>query len=274
MVRLSANLSWLFKDAPFLARAPRAAACKFSACEFLFDQYAVEPAALNDALQAAALDPVLLNAPPGTGGAESALSDWAAGERGTGGLPDRESDFCASVETALRYATAIGCPSIHAMAGTTPEAERREREATFARRLRWASDAAAAVGVRVCIEPLNARDAPGYLLSDTAAALRVLDEVERENCSLQLDLYHLQVSEGDLSTRIAELLPRVGHVQVANPPGRHEPGCGEVHFPPLFELLDRLGYAGWVGCEYVPSTQATEESLHWAREYGVRPPPP
>ena len=175
------------------------------------------------------------------------------------------------MQKGLRFAKAIDCPTIHVMAGVAVE-DQSVCEARFAQRLRWASEAAAAEGVQVCIEPLNARDAPGYLLPDTSTALRVLEAVDQPNCKLQLDLYHLQVSEGDLSHRISALLPAVAHVQIANPPGRHEPGAGEVDFRPLLAQLDREGYGGYVGCEYVPSTATTEESLHWAREYGVKPP--
>jgi hydroxypyruvate isomerase len=258
-LRLAANLSWLFKEVPFLQRFGRASACGFTGCEFLFDQYDHEPERVREAIKSNGLTPALLNCPPG---------HWAAGERGTGGLPDREVDFKHSIERGLQYAKTIGCPKIHAMAGLVV-GDRSACEARFVERLQWASAAAASEGIEVCIEPLNGRDVPNYLLPDTTSALRVLEAVGHDNCKLQLDLYHLQVSEGDLSTRVEEVWPSIGHIQIANPPGRHEPGAGEVDFRPLFSLLDRLGYSGWVGCEYVPSTATTEESLHWAREFGI-----
>lgn len=263
MVRLSANLSWLFKEVPFPQRFARAAACSFRGVEILFDQYEHTPEECAALCASSGVQPVLLNCPSG---------DWAAGERGFGGLPGREQQFQDSFRTGLAYAEAMGCTRVHCMAGM---ATAGGSEATFAERLRWASEAAAEVGVQVCIEPLNAVDVPGYLLPDTAAALRVLDAAGHPNAYLQLDLYHLAVTEGgeggaaSLSRRVSELLPRTAHVQLANPPGRNEPGVGAVDFAPLLAQLDEEGYDGWVGCEYVPSTPTTEGSLRWARDFGI-----
>jgi hydroxypyruvate isomerase len=259
MVRLSANLSWLFKEVPFAQRFQRAAACNFKACEFLFDQYEHTNAAVAEMCATSGLTPVLLNAPAG---------DWASGERGFGGLPDREDEFRRSVHTALECASAISCPTIHVMAGMATGGQ-DEGEATFARRLRWASEEAQSAGVRVCIEPLNAKDAPGYLLPDTAAALRVLDAADHPNCHLQLDLYHFYLTESKnlegrvfppipdptprasegpaaLRPRLRELLPRTAHVQLANPLGRHEPVRRPAHFwdSAGSELARRLFWVG------------------------------
>lgn len=261
MVKLAANLSFLFKELPFLRRFQAAASSGFRAVEFMFPGdggYEHTAAEVRAELQASKLDQALFNAPAG---------DWEAGERGVGGLPGRDRDWEESVATALELADGLGCRRVHVMAGLKQHGACEE---TFARRLRWASDVAQRGGVRLCLEPLNARDFPGYLLPDTATALRVLEKVGRpETCRLQLDLYHLQVSEGDLSENIRRLLPHVEHVQLANPPGRNEPGAGEVHFPPLLRLLDELGYDGFVGCEYRPSTSSTLASFSWAREYGI-----
>ena len=264
-VRLSANLSWLFKDVPFAQRFQRAAACGFRGVEFLFDQYEHKAEEVHDLLHEHDLESVLLNCPPG---------DWAAGDRGTGCLLGRGDEYRESVVKGIKYAMEIECPTIHVMAGVTAEEDRGACEERFIDRLRWACDAARGEGLDVCIEPLNARDVPGYLLPDTHTALRILDAVDKPNAKLQLDLYHLAVTEGDLSERITDLLDEdiIGHVQLANPPGRHEPGVGDVDFPPLLAQLDEGGYEGWVGCEYVPSTATTEESLKWAREFGITPP--
>mmetsp|Transcript_82428 Transcript_82428/g.267034 ORF Transcript_82428/g.267034 Transcript_82428/m.267034 type:complete len:267 (+) Transcript_82428:96-896(+) len=263
MVRLSANLSFMFREVPFLRRFRAAAACGFRAVEFMFPGdggYEHAAGAVRSELGACGLQQVLINGPAG---------NWAAGERGLGGLPGREAEWQAAVRTALSYARELSCGHVHLMAGLQ---QHGAREATLVERLRWASGQAAEAGVCLCVEPLNARDFPGYLVPDTATALRVLEAVGRpECCRLQLDLYHLQVSEGDLSEAIRRLLPYAAHVQIANPPGRHEPGVGEVHFPPLLELLDSLGYEGHVGCEYRPSV-GTEQSLAWAAPYGVAAP--
>lgn len=254
--RLAANLSWLFTDAPFLQRFKRAAACDFKAVEFLFPYELAPPEAIAAECRDLALEVALFNAPPG---------DWEGGDRGTGALPGREAEFEAGVREALRYAEAVRCENVHVMAGLL---EQGACERTFADRLRWASDEAARQGATICVEPLNGRDVPGYLVPDTSTALRLLGEVGRPNCKLQLDLYHLQVSEGDLSTRVRALLPHTAHVQLANPPGRHEPGAGEVDFPPLLRLLGELGYEGHVGCEYKPSSGDSEASLEgWAAEF-------
>ena len=251
MVRLAANLTFLFREVPFLERFSAAARCGFRAVEFLFP-YEHDAAVLGAELRRNGLQQALFNAPAG---------DWDGGERGLGGVPGREADFREGVHRALEYAAELHCPLVHVMAGTRAQGA---EEGIFVERLRWAADLAAAAEVRLCIEPLNARDVPGYIVPDTRTAMELLHQIDRPNCSLQLDLYHLQVTEGDLSTRIRALLPSVSHVQIANPPGRHEPGEGEVHFPPLFDLLDSLGYEGFVGCEYHPRHGSTRESLSWA----------
>lgn len=257
MVKLAANLSFMFTEVPLLKRFRAAARCGFRGVEMLFP-YEQPAAVLASELRACELKQVLFNAPAG---------DWAAGERGFGGVPGREAEFRDGVRLALDYAAQLECPLVHVMAGTVAQGA---REDVLVERLGWACEQAEAAGVRLCIEPLNRRDVPGYLLPDTTTAMRVLSEVGRRSCALQLDLYHLQISEGDLMTRTRELLPSTAHVQIANPPNRHEPGEGEVHFPPLFALLDELGYEGFVGCEYRPR-HGSEASLAWAAPYGVRP---
>lgn len=260
MVRLAANVSFLFKELPFLRRFRAAAGCGFRAVEFMFPGdggYHHTGAEVRAELQANKLQQVLFNAPAG---------NWEAGERGMGGLPERDADWEASIDTALQYASDLDCRRVHVMAGMT---EHGASEEIFIRRLRWASGLASGAGVCLCVEPLNSRDFPGYLVPNASTALRILERVARpESCRLQLDLYHLQVSEGDLSENIRRLLPHAEHVQLANPPGRNEPGTGEVHFPPLLNLLDSLGYEGHVGCEYRPSS-TTEQSLQWAAAYGI-----
>lgn len=268
MPKLAANLSFLFKDRPFLGRVGAAAAAGFRQIEFMFPgdgAYVHSAADVRSALEEHGLAQALLNSPAG---------DWGAGERGIAGLPHREDDFKASIETGLRYAETLRCHRMHVMAGVVAAGA---DEATLVRRLRWASEMAAAEGVTVLVEPLNAVDFPGYAVPDAATALRVLDEVGAPNCRLQLDLYHVAMGEAAttreaLEPRLRALLPHAEHVQLANPPGRHEPGAGTVDFAPLLELLDgELGYDGVVGCEYKPSTPRTEDSLAWAAKW-LRPP--
>lgn len=253
-MKFAANLSFLFAETPFVERFGRAAAAGFAGVEYLFP-YDWPARELAGWLQAADLEQVLFNLPPG---------DWAAGERGLACLPHRQGEFAESVEQALDYAMVLDCERLHCMAGLRPAGYgEAELEATYVANLRYAADRLATAGVTVMIEPINSRiDMPGYWLDDVAKGFRLLDAVDRDNVKLQLDLYHAQIIQGDLARTIEANIERIGHLQIADNPGRHEPGTGEIHYPYLFELLDRLGYAGWVGCEYRPLT-TTEAGLGW-----------
>jgi 2-dehydrotetronate isomerase len=177
--------------------------------------------------------------------------------------------FAECVERALRYARTLSCRCLHAMAGTPPAGlSRQDCEAVFVRNLRWAAETLKPHGVRLLIEPLNTRDNPGYFLTTIAQARQVIEQVGSDNLSVQMDLYHCQVMRGDLAEEIKTHLPLVGHIQIAGNPGRHEPDIGEINYPYLFDLLDDLGYAGWVGCEYRPRG-STAAGLGWGRAYGL-----
>ena len=257
MPRLAANLTLMFTEAPFLDRFALAAEAGFRGVEFLFP-YEHTPDAVARACDAAGVAVALFNLPPG---------DWAAGERGLACLPGREAEFADSIDRALVYAEALACPSLHVMAGVPPaEIERTEALERYVANLRLAADKAAYCGRTVVIEPLNDRDMPGYLLRTSSEAAQVIEAVGRPNLGLQFDLYHAQIMEGDLTTRIRRLAPVIRHVQIAGVPDRHEPDTGECdpHF--LLAELDRTGYAGWVGCEYRPKA-GTREGLGWARRY-------
>jgi hydroxypyruvate isomerase len=201
---------------------------------------------------------VLFNAPMG---------DAAAGERGLAAQAERERDFDAGIETALTYARALGTRQIHVLAGRA-SGERAAQEAIYIANLKRAAERAAQDGVTLLIEPLNARDNPGYFLNSTAAGIALLDRMGCANVALQFDLYHCQITEGDLARHIRALFGRYAHVQIANVPDRHEPGEGEIHFPFLFDLFDELGYAGWIGCEYRPKG-GTRAGLGWGRRWGI-----
>jgi hydroxypyruvate isomerase len=256
MPRFAANLSFLFTEAPFLERFGEAAHAGFRAVEFgsAYDYQVQEIAARAREHK---LEVVLINAPAG---------DWATGDRGLAAVPGREHDFQAGIETALRYAQALGCPTIHVMAGALPpdaDAETRARfERTFVRNLRFACAEAAARRVTITIEPLNPRDLPYYLLRTQAEAHAVREEVDAANLKVQMNLYHAQIVEGDLAEKIRRWLPHIGHMQIAGVPGRHEPDVGEINYPFLFRLLDELKYPGWIGCEYRPA-QNTTAGLAW-----------
>lgn len=253
MPRFAANLSMLFTERPFLERFAAAAEAGFEGVEFLFP-YDHEMADLVAARDAAGVEQVLHNLPPG---------DWEAGERGIAILPDRVEEFRDGVETALRYASVLGCRQLNCLAGIAPEdADPLELEATFVANLRYAAERLGEVGIRLLIEPINTRDMPGFYLSTSAQALAVMDAVGSDNLFLQYDIYHMQVMEGDIAARLGALLPRIAHVQFADTPGRHEPGTGELNFPFLFAYLDRIGYAGWASAEYRPRG-GTDESLAW-----------
>jgi hydroxypyruvate isomerase len=254
--RFSANLTFLFNEVPFLERFGEAAHAGFRAVEFAFG-YDYQARDIAAQVAEHKLEVVLINAPPG---------NFEAGDRGLASLSGREHEFAASVVTGLRYAQALKCPRLHVMAGVLPEgadeAERARRLRTYKRNLRFACQEAAEQNVNVLIEPLNLRDNPRYLLTTQADAHAIREEIGMANLKVQMDLYHAQVVEGDLSTKIRRYLPQVGHIQVAGVPGRHEPDVGELNYDYLFRLLDELKYDGWIGCEYRPAG-TTAEGLAW-----------
>ena len=255
MVKLAANLSMMFQDLPFLDRFDAAAEAGFSGVEFLFP-YDHDAALIAERAQQCGLQVVLFNLPAG---------DWEGGERGIAALPDRVEEFRAGVAKGLDYARALGCPRLHLMAGKVPASA--ECRAALVANIAHAADLAAADNVEILIEPINTRvDIPGYFYGTSAAALSVIDEAGRANVRLQYDIYHMQIMEGDLARTIERLLPRIGHMQLADNPGRAEPGSGEINYPWLLSRIDALGYAGWIGCEYRPAGD-TKAGLGWARDY-------
>lgn len=257
MPRFAANLSMMYTELPFLARFGAAAADGFEAVEYLFP-YAFPPEAIVAELTQHRLTQALFNLPPG---------DWDAGERGLACHPGREAEFADSVQQALRYARATGCLRLHAMAGLLPAAVVPEQARdTYLTNLRLAARAVAAEGITLLIEPINSRDMPGYFLSLQQQAADVLREVGEPNLKIQFDCYHCQIMEGDLSRRFEKHLPDIGHVQIAGVPDRHEPDQGELNYPHLFDHFDRLGYSGFVGCEYRPRAK-TSDGLGWLRPY-------
>ncbi len=260
MPKFAANLSFMFQEVDFLARFEAAARCGFKGVEFLFP-YDYPPATIAEELRRNGLVQALFNMPPG---------DWAAGERGLAALPGREREFRDGIGKAIEYAEATGCRTLHAMAGLVPEARaRREALVVYVDNLRHAADRLAAAGLTLVVEPINTRDIPGYFLNTTGEAATVLERVGRPNLKIQLDLYHVQIMEGDLAQRMRALAGRYAHAQIAGNPGRHEPDVGEIHYPFLFDLFDELGYDGWIGCEYRPRG-ATTAGLGWAARYGIR----
>jgi hydroxypyruvate isomerase len=243
MPQFAANVSTMFNELPFIERFGAARAAGFDAVEFLFP-YAFEPDEILARLDRFDLKLVLFNMPPG---------DWAQGERGMACDPRRIGEFQDSVGLALEYAQELGVPQLHCMAGkqhaaVTPE---RARE-TYIDNLRFAAGACKARGLRLLIEPLNHFDAPGYFLNGTRQAADIIADTGAPNLLLQYDIYHMQRMEGELANTLRANLPLIGHIQLADVPGRHEPGTGEINFPFLCKHLDAIGYTGWVGCEYTP----------------------
>lgn len=251
MPRFAANLSFLFTDRPLLDRFGAARAAGFSAAEMLFP-YEHPPEALAERLAATGLEFALFNLHPG---------DWAAGERGLAALPDRRDDFRASVDQALVYAGALGTRRLHALAGLAPADDGRA-EAAYRDSLAFACDRAGPLGIEILIEPINGRDMPGYHLSCFERAAEIIAGLGRPNLRLQFDVYHRQILRGDVLRGLEDLMPLIGHVQIASVPGRNEPGTGELDDFAVLAALDRLGYEGFVGCEYRPLGR-TEEGLGW-----------
>ncbi len=253
MPKFAANLTMLFTEVPFLDRFERAAKAGFQAVEFLFP-YPFATADIKARLDAHQLSLVLHNLPAG---------DWDAGERGIAILPDRVAEFRAGVAKAIEVGRALGVPRINCLAGKAPagvdDAVLRQ---TFVENLRFASAALKEVGIQLLIEPINNVDIPGFWLNKTDKALSVMDEVGSDNLFLQYDIYHAQRYEGELAATMSRNLARIGHIQLADTPGRNEPGTGEINYAFLFKHLDRIGYTGHIGCEYKPAA-GTEAGLTW-----------
>lgn len=275
MPRFAANLSMLYTDLPFLDRFEAAARDGFEGVEYLFP-YAFSASEIAARLQAHGLQQVLFNTPPGGTDAAAIDAAWAAGDRGTACVPGREAEFREGVRLALDYAQALGCPRIHLMAGLLPAGVAREAaRATYEQNLAWAAEQAAQLGRDVLIEPINTRDIPGFFLNRQDEAHAIVTEVGAPNLKVQMDLYHCQIVEGDVAMKIRHYLPtgRVGHIQIAGVPERHEPDVGELHYPYLLAVLDEVaqtsGWSGWVGCEYRPRRGAepggTTAGLGWLR---------
>jgi hydroxypyruvate isomerase len=260
MPTFAANLTTMYVEHAFLDRMAAAAADGFDAVEFAF-AYEHPHAEIARRLADHGLRQVLINAPPG---------DLPAGERGIACLAERRDEFRRGIlEQALPYALALTCPRVHVMAGLMPPGiERSALRATYVANLAWAAREAAAVGVELLIEPINKRDIPGYLLNRQDDAHEIVEEIAAPNLKVQMDLYHCQIVEGDVAMKLRKYLPtgRVGHLQIAGVPDRHEPDLGELYHPYLFELIDTLGYAGHVGCEYRPRGR-TSDGLGWLRGY-------
>jgi hydroxypyruvate isomerase len=251
MPNFAANLTMMFNEWDFLDRFDAAAEAGFAAVEFLFP-YDHPPEVIAERLARNGLAPALFNMPPG---------DWAAGERGVAALPGRFEDLKAGVDRALDYAAATGVKRIHLMAGIATASDLAAR-ASYRRGVLHAAERLAAAGLDLVLEPINGRDMPGYFLNDFTAAEALIAEAGMANLKLQFDLYHRQIIHGDVTMALRRLMPMVGHVQIASVPSRHEPAGEELNYPFLFEELDRLGYAGFVGCEYRPRA-GTLEGLGW-----------
>lgn len=266
MPQFSANLSYLFTELPFLDRFAAAADAGFKAVEFAF-AYDHPIDELRARVEASGVQVVLMNAPPG---------DFAAGERGLASLPGREDEYVTSIMTALDYASALGCPRLHVMAGVVPphddaavRAQRRaEHRRTLLLNVHFACATAAERGVAILLEALNPWDAPNYFYSTQGEVHGIRAEVGAANLKAQMDFYHMQRVEGGLTEKLERWLPHVGHMQIASVPGRHEPDLGEIDYAYLFRRIDALGYRGWIGCEYKPRT-TTREGLTWRERLGV-----
>lgn len=259
MPRFSANLSMLYTEFPFLERFAAAAADGFKAVEYV-GAYDQDPAALKSLLDQHGLTQALFNLPAG---------DWAAGERGIGCHPDRVQEFRTSVEKAVEYAEATGCTQVNCLAGIAPAGiDRSALEMVLIDNLSYAAPRLANAGIKLLLEPINTCDIPGFLINSTDDYERIAAAVNHENLYLQYDFYHLQVVQGDLIPTFKRLQPRIAHVQIADNPGRNEPGTGEINYPNIFKVLDEAGYAGWVGAEYKPKA-GTSVGLSWLNDWRV-----
>jgi hydroxypyruvate isomerase len=257
MPKLAANLTMLFGEVPFLDRFAAAAGAGFSAVEYLFP-YGYEGQMLRQRLRDHGLVQVLHNLPAG---------NWAAGERGIACLPDRVVEFKAGVDKAIEYATVLGCDRVNCLAGILPPAlPSSTARDTLTENVAYAASRLKAAGIKLLIEPINTRDIPGFFLSGTRQAIDIIAAAGSDNVLLQYDIYHMQIMEGNLAATIERHLSSIGHMQLADAPGRHEPGTGEIDYSSLLDFIDRVGYTGWIGCEYIPRA-GTVDGLQWADAY-------
>jgi hydroxypyruvate isomerase len=277
MPKFAANLSMMYPEVPFLDRFEAAAQDGFKAVEFLFP-YAWDKAEIAARLNANGLQQALFNMPPGGLDRAGHTAAWDSGMRGTACLPGHEDEFRYGVAQAIDYALALACPRIHLMAGLIPAGATRETVCpTYVSNLRWAAAQAAQHGLDVLIEPINTRDIPGFFLNRQDHAHEVIAEVGASNLRVQMDLYHCQIVEGDVAMKLRQYLPtgRVGHIQIAGVPQRHEPDLGEINYPYLFEVIDEVskecGWDGWIGCEYRPKLGGqpggTSAGLGWLKPW-------
>ncbi|HVB69688.1 MAG TPA: 2-oxo-tetronate isomerase [Acetobacteraceae bacterium] len=257
MPRFAANLSMMFTEVDFLDRFDAAARAGFRGVEFLFP-YDHPAGEIRRRLDGAGLTQALFNMPPG---------DWAKGERGMACLPGRQAEFREGVKRALDYAAALDCKLVHCMAGIVPAGVAPVTAgAVYAANLAWAAEQAHAAGVKLVIEPINHRDMPGYFLNTQAQGAAIVEAIGRDRLGLQFDVYHVQVTEGDITKRMEQFMPVIAHMQVADVPARNEPGTGEIGWKFVFARMDALGYQGWVGCEYRPAG-ATAAGLGWLKQF-------
>src|SRR6185369_6942193 len=260
MPKLAANLSWIYQEVPLLERFGAAAAHGFTAVEMLFP-YEAPAADIAAELKKHKLTQALFNLPAGNA---------SEGDRGLAAQPGREAEFAAALDTALVYARALECRTLHVMSGMiAPGADPKAMHKTFVSNLKMVCDRTAKSGLTIVLEPINHRDIPGYFTNTTTQVKQIIDEVGAPHLRLQLDLYHMQVTEGDLQKRTERLFPITAHVQIAGNPDRNEPDIGEVNHLYLLDVLDRLGYQGYVGLEYKPKT-TTAAGLGWAKKYGIK----
>lgn len=278
MPKFAANLSMMYVELPFLDRFEAAAKDGFKAVEYLFP-YAYEAKELAARLKNNGLQQVLFNLPPGGVDAASIDTAWNAGTRGIACIAGRETEFAAGADLALKYAEALNCPCLHMMAGLLPtnalstaENKANTRQ-TYINNAKHASQWVAKQGINLLLEPINTRDIPGFFLNRQDEAHALITEIEQPNVKVQMDLYHCQIVEGDVAMKIRQYLPtgNVGHFQIAGVPERHEPDVGEMNYPYLFDVIDSLGYDGWIGCEYKPKLggqpNGTSSGLGWLKPY-------
>jgi hydroxypyruvate isomerase len=260
MPKFAANLTMLFNEVPFIDRFAAAADAGFSGVEYLFP-YDFDKNELAAKLGQFGLTQVLHNLPAG---------NWASGERGIAILPDRAAEFRDGVARAIDYAGTLSCRRVNCLAGLAPkDAEPERLRETFLANLDYAASAFKKAGIKLLIEAINTRDIPGFYLTNTKQAIELIEATGSDNIFVQYDIYHMQIMEGDLTRTIEANLPRIAHMQLADNPGRHEPGTGEINYSFLFRKLDELGYDGWIGCEYKPKT-TTAEGLGWYASYAKR----